>query len=251
MYAFAMMKKLSTASEAYEAAVLSEGILNHINSPFVCPYPNCGVYSEHYWGYMSDVGRRVGATFYPARQLQGSAIFVACCQSCNRDVIFIDGKLVKPATSEAPPPGDDMPVEILPDYSEAAAILPESPRGSAALLRLAVQKLLPLIGATKLNINDQIGELVAQGLISARVQTSLDALRVIGNEAVHPGTIDLKDDVETAMGLFRLLNFIVEKTISDPRHADEMFSMLPKGKQDAIARRDAVTTSNGTNTTPK
>lgn len=132
-----------------------------------------------------------------------------------------------------------MPREILQEYEEAAAILPGSPRGAAALLRLAVQKLLPILGAKKRDINDQIGELVANGLISSRVQVSLDALRVIGNEAVHPGTIDLKDDVETAMGLFRLLNFIIEKAISDPKHADEMFAMLPQGKRDAIARRDA------------
>jgi hypothetical protein len=84
-----------------------------------------------------------------------------------------------------------------------------------------------------------ISGLVAKGLISTRVQTALDALRVIGNEAVHPGTIDLNDDATIAMGLFRLLNFIVEKAISDPKHAEEMFAHLPEGKRRAIAARDA------------
>ena len=182
---------------------------------------------------------------YNGRQLVGSRIFVALCQSCQRDVIYLDGKLVKPTASEAPPPAEDMPVSILPEYVEAAAILRGSPRGSAALLRLAVQKLLPILGAKKRDINAQIGELVAQGLISPRIQVSLDALRVIGNEAVHPGTLDLKDDVDTAMGLFRLLNYIVEKAISDPKHADEMFAKIPQGKRDAIAKRDAQTSQDG------
>jgi len=46
-----------------------------------------------------------------------------------------------------------MPIEIIQEYMEAAAILPGSPRGSAALLRLAVQKLLPLLGAAEQEIN--------------------------------------------------------------------------------------------------
>jgi len=32
---------------------------------------------------------------------------------------------------------------------------------------------------------------------------SLDIVRVIGNESVHPGVIDLKDDRHTALRLFR------------------------------------------------
>jgi len=187
---------------------------------------------------MRQIDQVIGNTHYGARNLKGAAVHAAFCEACARDVVFIDGKLVKPAASEAPAPAEDMPSEITGEYEEAALILPHSPRGSAALLRLAVQKLLPVLGATKRDINDQIAELVAHETISPKIQGALDALRVIGNEAVHPGTIDLRDDVEVAMGLFRLLNFIVEKAISDPKHAEEMFAMLPAGKRDAIAKRD-------------
>jgi hypothetical protein len=38
------------------------------------------------------------------------------------------------------------------------------------------------------------------------VQQSLDIVRVIGNDAVHPGQIDLTDDIETATKLFVLIN---------------------------------------------
>jgi len=39
----------------------------------------------------------------------------------------------------------------------------------------------------------------------------MDSLRVIGNNAVHPGEMDLTDDTEAASALFNLLNFVVEE----------------------------------------
>ncbi|WP_267433829.1 DUF4145 domain-containing protein [Sphingomonas sp. GM_Shp_1] len=124
------------------------------------------------------------------------------------------------------------------DYEEARQVLPLSPRGAAALLRLIVQKLLPIIGAKEDDINRMIGELVEKGTISTAIQQALDSVRVIGNEAVHPGTMDLKDDQNTAVSLFRLINFIVEKAISEPKEVAAIFQGLPPGKLAGIANRD-------------
>lgn len=63
-------------------------------------------------------------------------------------------------------------------------------------------------------------------------------MRVIGNNAVHPGSMDLRDDRATAESLFRLLNLIAEKMISDPKHVDEVYAMLPSGARAAIEARD-------------
>ena len=79
--------------------------------------------------------------------------------------------------------------------------------------------------------------LVQKGL-AASIQKALDSVRVIGNEAVHPGRIDLKDDSTTAAGLFRLVNIIVEQTISNQKHIDEFFEKLPEAKRKAIEKRD-------------
>jgi hypothetical protein len=43
----------------------------------------------------------------------------------------------------------------------------------------------------------------------------LDSVRVIGNDAVHPGVMELRDDKELVLKLFRILNIIVEETITD------------------------------------
>ena len=82
-----------------------------------------------------------------------------------------------------------------------------------------------------------IKELVSKGLPSA-VQKSLDAVRVIGNEAVHPGQIDLRDDVETAQVLFKLVNLIAEKMITEPKEVESIYASLPESKRQQIERRD-------------
>lgn len=81
-----------------------------------------------------------------------------------------------------------------------------------------MQKLCAVLGESGKDINADIASLVTKGL-SVQIQQALDIVRVIGNEAVHPGHIDLKDDPKTAELLFDLLNLIVEEKISEPRNS--------------------------------
>lgn len=61
---------------------------------------------------------------------------------------------------------------------------------------------------------------------------------MIGNEAVHPAELDLRDDVETAQGLFTVLNMMVDETITRPRRRKEMYAKLPDRKRQGIEQRD-------------
>lgn len=165
-------------------------------------------------------------------------LFISRCYNCKDIAIWIHERLVYPQRGEAQPANPDMPDDIRRDYDEASTILDLSPRGAAALIRLAIQKLCKELGQPGKNINDDIGALV-QGGLDPRVQQALDAVRVIGNSAVHPGQIDLRDDRATAETLFKLLNLIVDKVISEPKHVAEVYAALPEGAIKAIEKRDA------------
>ena len=146
--------------------------------------------------------------------------------------------LYGPQQRKAPLPNPDLPPDIQADYEEAGAILSLSPRGSAALLRLGIQKLCKHLGGKGENINDDVALLVKNGL-PKQVQQALDSIRVIGNEAVHPGQIDLRDDSQTAERLFELVNIIADVMISQPKKVSEIYNKLPQSKIKAIEQRDS------------
>ncbi|MGP0592699.1 DUF4145 domain-containing protein [Nitrospira sp. T9] len=122
-------------------------------------------------------------------------------------------------------------------YEEARSILHLSPRGTAALLRLCIQNLCIHLGKDGKNLNKDIASLVSDGL-DIRIQRALDIVRVIGNNAVHPGQIELQDDQETATQLFKLVNLIADKMISERNTLNELYGSLPAGAIEAIEHRD-------------
>ena len=147
--------------------------------------------------------------------------------------------MIFPAASIAAPANHDLSEEIRADYSEAAAVVAHSPRAAAALLRLALQKLCKQLGEKGENINDDIKAMVAKGL-NPLVQKSLDALRITGNNAVHPGEINLNEEPERVLKLFELINFIATKMITEPREIEAFYGDLPDGALDAVKKRDKV-----------
>ncbi len=159
------------------------------------------------------------------------------CANCGSLLFWSEGKLAFPDVSVAPVPAEDMPKSVRPDYLEAASLLTRSPRSSAALLRLALQKLCKELKKPGVNINDDIKSLVVDGL-PVKIQQALDIVRVIGNEAVHPGTIDVNDDADTAFALFGLINTIVHDRITQPKEIEALYKKLPQDKREAIDRRD-------------
>jgi hypothetical protein len=164
-------------------------------------------------------------------------VWFSQCYNCDNIALWVYDKMIYPQRGEAPPANPDMPEKIRRDYDEASTILDLSPRGAAALLRLSVENLCGELGDPAKSINENIKAMVASGL-DRRVQQALDAVRVVGNNAVHPGQIDLKDDRALAESLFRLLNLIVERMISEPKHVDDLYASLPESARQAVAKRD-------------
>ena len=136
------------------------------------------------------------------------------------------------------PPNSDMSQDIQDLYNEASSILKSSPKGAAALLRLALQKLLIQLGEKGNKINDDIANLVKKGL-NVKIQQALDYIRVVGNEAVHPGTISLEDNQNIAKSLFKCINIIAKEMLTEPREVNEIYNeIIPQSKRKAIAVRD-------------
>ena len=71
-----------------------------------------------------------------------------------------------------------------------------------------------------------------------KVQHALDIVRVVGNESVHPGQINLNDNQEIANTLFELVNLIAEVMISQPKEIQDLYGTLPETKREAIEKRD-------------
>jgi hypothetical protein len=159
------------------------------------------------------------------------------CHSCEGWALWVKDSIVYPTANSEILPHEDIPDNIKNDFDEAAKIVDISPRSAAALLRLCIQKLMPLLGEKSDNLNAAIGSLVKKGL-EPQVQQALDVVRVIGNNAVHPGQIDLRDDKATATRLFEIFNLIVERTITTPKKLNELFKGLPPGALEAIQKRD-------------
>ncbi len=130
-----------------------------------------------------------------------------------------------------------MPQEIRREVEEARAIVAASPRAAAALLRLATQKLMSVLGEKGENINDDIKSMVDKGL-PIEVQKAFDFCRVVGNNAVHPGAIDINDTPEIAQQLFEMINFIIQERITRPKQIEALFAGLPETSRAAIKKRD-------------
>lgn len=166
-------------------------------------------------------------------------VHVSKCFSCNGVAVWHADELIYPASKISVPPNEGMPNDVKTVFLEASEIVDKSPKGASALLRLCVQKLMPHLSEKGDNINDDIASLVRKGL-DTRIQKALDVVRVVGNNAVHPGQIDLDDDKTIAANLFGLVNLIVETQITQKKHIDQLFdAVVPDRVKAQIEKRDA------------
>jgi hypothetical protein len=231
--------------------------------------PHCGVAAKQEWQDCESLGRvaqtiqhqfflnyRAGIESYQDQAIEAfltsfaeefpevlegyvpRELSLSSCHSCSKSAIWIEGQMVFPRTSPVDAPNADLNPNIAAIYNEAASIVSDSPKGAAALLRLALQMVMVQIGEDGKNINTDIKNLVAKGL-SPKIQKALDLLRVAGNNAVHPGQISFDDDKGIALSMFKLLNLIAEEMITRPREIDELYEdVIPEETKKHIETRD-------------
>ena len=192
---------------------------------------HCGVLARQYWQTMTrhSIDGLGNASM--------ADLTVTVCEHCDKFTLWAFEELVYPRETGIPAANQDLDADMIADYDEARLIAQESPRGAVALLRLCIQKLCKQLGQPGKNINDDIAGLVNNGL-PVMIQQALDVVRVVGNNAVHPGQIDLKDDRQTAVKLFELVNIIAQVMITQPKQVQALYGSLPATQIDAINKRD-------------
>lgn len=206
---------------------------------FTCPH--CHVLSQMAWSETQANG------------LKGSPerVSLSTCENCHKAGIWTSvlrynedrtpiwiASLVYPQFVKHYP-HESSPGDVKQDFEQAAKILSTSPKASAALLRLAVQKLIICAGETNSNLNEAIKSLVSKGL-SPQLQQALDIVRVTGNNSVHPGQMDENDIAEIADGLFEIVNLICEELIARPERIKSLYEKLPTDSLKQIQRRDGT-----------
>jgi Domain of unknown function (DUF4145) len=207
---------------------------------FHCPF--CGTYAQQYWSplfadLIALASMPPNAPPIAPKYEQLTGYTSSLCVHCGQWGLWVELKMMYPPASTAPLPLPDMPDEVAADFKEARDVLVRSPRSAAALLRLALQKLMKHLNLPGDKLDDDISALVKQGL-RPQVQQALDIVRVTGNNAVHPGELDIRDNVETATMLFKLVNIVVEQMITQPREIEGLYGSLPEGSRQAIGKRD-------------
>lgn len=203
-----------------------------LSTKFTCPH--CGAIAKQDWDSRT-------LNFNMRQYHEENELRIGTCQHCENKTVWLKEKMMFPDTGNAPFPNVEMPESVKKLYLEAASIQMKSPRGAAALLRLAIQVLSKELGEDGKNINKDIGSLVQKGL-PVVVQQSLDIVRVTGNDAVHPGQIDT-DNPETVNQLFSLINVIIEYMIELPKKINNIYSSLPEDKVNGIESRDSNVTN--------
>lgn len=184
----------------------------------------CGAYSNHDWD-KTYINYTTGG-FHSYKQGDDIRYISVCrCQQCGFISFWVEGQLLWPLKTNIELPIEEMPENIRELYEEARNIFDLSPKGACAILRLALQKLCNQIAEKPedTKIDETIKYLVAKGLPPS-LQKSMDTIRVIGNEAVHPGQINIDDNKNIASALFKLMNIIVEKMIVEPKQIDDIYN---------------------------
>jgi hypothetical protein len=139
-------------------------------------------------------------------------LHISNCHSCNGFSLWVGGLLVFPTRVDKTP---ELAEE---DVEEAAAILNKSPRGATALMRVCIQKLVPLLEDNGKALNQRVSSLVRKGL-EMEAQQSMEVLQVLRSNPLQLSQLESPADKETALRFIDSLQAVLERRM--PHNRDE------------------------------
>ncbi len=228
-------------SEIFDLEYLEYTTAPYSSNTTTCPH--CGGKTVFEYTILYHNEDETTFNFKDCRNSYGIA---ATCPGCKQlSLYFKDSEDFKEClafpikNTNAPTPNKDMPDNVKTIFNESLNVIPYSPRASIALSRLAIDLLTIELNAEGATLNERIGFLVKQGL-PTKIQQALDSVRVIGNNAVHPGNIIItENDENLALSLLHFINIIVDYQISQPKQLEETYNLLPQNYRKAIDGRDS------------
>jgi hypothetical protein len=137
-------------------------------------------------------------------------LHISNCHGCNGFSLWVGGLPVFPTRV------DKTPELVEEDVEEAAAVLNKFPRGATALMRVCIQKLVPLLEDNGKELNQRISSLVRKGL-ELEIQQAMDVLQVLRSGPLQPSQLESQADKETARRFLASLQEVLERRMSHDR----------------------------------
>jgi hypothetical protein len=193
--------------------------------------------------------------------VNASRIITTTCAKCEKPTIWIENyfesaddedyietyEMIYPKTfSIFDPPNEDLDEEIKTVYKQAAAIVQESPIASCALLRLCMEKIIIKHANYKGNQNilkNIIDELKDIGTIDENIYKAMQSIRIVGNNAIHNGSIkidDLDENLDMAVLISRYINLMATELITRKKEINSVFEAAQAFEAKKKAAADAA-----------
>ncbi len=151
--------------------------------------PHCLMHFHEEWKYSSlganaDGNWSIECTYCAA--CKKLIVRLECSSWSTENRLTVNKFIVYPKASGRSPVSDDVPREFIADYEEAALILADSPKASAALSRRCLQHILrEAAGVREKTLYADIQKVIDSNALPSYLSEPLDMLRKIGNVAAH------------------------------------------------------------------
>src|ERR1700737_3911530 len=151
-------------------------------------------------------------------------LHVSRCYNCKGFTVWVRDRLVFPVRGDEPPDVVEVDFEEVAEdvqetaedeeaseaFEEAAAILSKFPRGAAALTRVCIQNMMPLLKENAKNLDENISSLVRKGL-EVEIQQAMDVPQEVHKNPSQTTEVDLKEENEEAKIFLTSLRQILKR----------------------------------------
>jgi hypothetical protein len=159
--------------------------------PMKCPHCDTGIHEDTKGSFMftSHVAERWSEEHLTCPECKKVTIYLEAeiVDSTNLHTITVSRFMAFPPRASERRLAAEVPDPYKRDFVEAAAVLPLSPKASAALSRRNLQAIIhDQAGVKGRDLNAEIETLIASQKLPSHIADELHAVRNIGNFAAHP-----------------------------------------------------------------